>query len=265
MSEKKVESEVLNAFGVDRNETDTEADSLTAETMKLYYEEYATVVEAKSMAELKIGRHLLAKFFDNDPQRVENNKFCPYKDKSWQKVKVHADWPWKSDTAMRNLLRLAIQDRWLTSREYEVNYGKVKATHLVMLLRVPKEKLEEKIKLLDKIQAYADGTYPTKALNAEINKLNPKTKWTRPAELLTGIASIKSIIDGKFTDTFMETINRDVDDLSEKQKTELIGDIEGAINKFRDMIKDLNEAKKALRYKKPKPKHEDKPQPGMAA
>ena len=27
----------------------------------------------------------------------------------------------------------------------------------------------------------------------------------------------------------------------------------------------LNEAKKALRYKKPKPKHEDKPQPGMAA
>lgn len=265
MTGKKQETEVLNAFGVDPNETDTDADGLAAETIKLYREEYATVVEAKSMAELKIGRHLLEKYFDNDPNRVEEGKFSPYKDKSWQKVKVHADWPWKSETAMRNLLRLAVQDHWLKSREYEVNYEKVKATHLVMLLRVPKDKLDEKIKLLDKIQAYTDGTYPTKLLNTEINKLNPKNKWNRPAALLTEVDSIKSILEGKFTKDFLEIVNKDVDDLSEKQKTTLIGDIDGAIEKFKDMIKDLNEAKKALRYKKPKPKHEDKPMPGMAA
>jgi|GEM_PF-6850935 len=266
MSEKVVESKVLNAFGVDKGETDPDADKLAAETMALFYDEYAKVDEQLAMAKLAIGKHMLKEFFDNEPKRVEEGKFSPYKDKSWQKVRIHADWPWKSETAMRNLLRLAVQDRYLSEQEYVVDYTKVNATHLTLLLRVPEKKLDEKIKLLDKIKSYDKGVYPTAQLNQDIKALLPKpAKWTRPSELLKDISTIKNIFEQKFTETFLKTVNQDVDELSPKQKNTLTTEIDDAIEQFKKAIADLNTAKKALRYKKPKPKHEDKPQPGMAA
>jgi hypothetical protein len=187
MDDKKAENameatstKAKTVIPADASENEKDAKGRVAATMVLFREKAEHLNEETNKANMEMAIHIFEKYFDNDPERIEVNKFHPHKAQAWKLLKEEEDWPWKSDTGMRNLLRGAVQKVQLTEKGCDVEqYAKVTWTHLTMLLRVADS--DKKIELLNAIQNY-DGTYTTAMLNAEINKYNKK-----PSKPLNGI------------------------------------------------------------------------------
>ncbi len=252
----------------DASENEKDAKGRVAKTMELFREKAANLIEETNKANMVIAIHILEKYFDNDPKRIEDNKFHPHKAQAWKLLKDEHDWPWKSDTGMRNLLRGAVQKVQVMEKNCDVEqYTKVTWTHLTMLLRVAD--IDKKIELLNAIQNY-DGTYTTAMLNAEINKYNKKPSKPLPSTVLGTLEPIRQLLDmnnGTFNEDFLNVLVQIKDNpkqIAETKKEGLKGVIDAAILQLRNFVDDLRDARRVITLKKGAPTHDAKPVPGQA-
>jgi hypothetical protein len=192
--------------------------------------------EDYARAHIKVGKVLHEIFFNSTLELKEVEGLHPYKARarSWKSLMAKTD-DFLKPSAVRNLLRCAVQDKWF--EEEKVDTTALKYTHLVLLSRLDNN--DTKKELIGKIQQ--EG-WSVRALQENLPDRPGETPPTLGESLTATAKWIKQVNN----DNFLEDITT-IHELSPKLAVERLDQVNSLIKNLDFALERLRHYKKELK------------------